>query len=141
MVEATKSSNEAKFTRSAKRIALGALLTLAIAILGILPPLLHFITGPLGPLIGGLFSGYRMQARLAEAAGMGLVVGFIILVPGALIVSMLGDAPGSGNTQVVILLGVAAYFGLMTMLGALAGGALAPKRVASEASIEKSLPQ
>ncbi|GIW11535.1 MAG: hypothetical protein KatS3mg061_2592 [Dehalococcoidia bacterium] len=51
------------------------LIALAIVVACILPPILHFVTGPLGPFIGGLVAGSRVSGRPRELAIIALTVG------------------------------------------------------------------
>lgn len=68
------------------------LLAVAIAIGCLIPPIVHFLTGPLGPAIGGFIAGQRVRpgARavlvIAVMTGVGLAVavGGLVLVLGAL---------------------------------------------------------
>jgi hypothetical protein len=67
---------------------LAGLLGIGVCVLCILPPLIHWVSGPLGPLIGGFTAGARIKAKGAEAGiigltmgiGLGLVVGTIVFV-------------------------------------------------------------
>jgi len=67
---------------------LAGLMGLGVCVLCILPPLLHWVSGPLGPLIGGFAAGAKIKARGVEAGiigvtmglGLGAVVGTIVFV-------------------------------------------------------------
>ncbi|MBW8051116.1 MAG: hypothetical protein FVQ77_12410 [Cytophagales bacterium] len=58
-----------------KRYILSGLIGFGICICCLLPPILHFITGPLGPFIGGLVAGTRIHANKKGAIVIGLIIG------------------------------------------------------------------
>ena len=99
------------------RVIKGALIVLAIVILTLLPPLIHFITGPLGPFIGGFVSGRQLHARVGEAFGIGLVVAGVVAAPAFLLALSVNQASS------LLVLGIALYFGVFAALGAIVGGA------------------
>lgn len=103
------------------RVTKGAILVLAIAILALLPPLVHFITGPLGPFIGGFVSGRQLHARAHEAFGIGVVVAGVVATPAFLLALSVNQASS------LLVLGVALYCGVLAALGALVGGARTAK--------------
>ena len=55
-----------------KACAIGFGITLAC----LLPPIIHFFTGPVGPFIGGFIGGSRVEAEGGEGALIGLRPGF-----------------------------------------------------------------
>jgi hypothetical protein len=57
-------------------IALGTLIAFAVSVICLLPPGIHFVTGPIGPAIGGYVAGNRLKLTGAESA----VVGFSMAV-------------------------------------------------------------
>ena len=57
-----------------------------VAVACLIPPIVHFISGPLGPLIGGAFAGARVRAGGLHALVAGLTVGVVL----ALTVPVLG---------------------------------------------------
>jgi hypothetical protein len=70
--------------RAGNPLATG-LSALVIVVACVLPPILHFVTGPLGPLIGGLGAGSRMSGRPRERAIIALTVGVgLALVTGGI---------------------------------------------------------
>ena len=58
-----------------KKYILSGLIGFGICICCLLPPILHFITGPLGPLIGGFVAGTRTHADKKGAIVIGLIIG------------------------------------------------------------------
>ena len=64
-----------------ERLLLDALIGAGVAIACLVPPVVHFISGPLGPLIGGAVAGGRSRARGLSA----LVIGAIVFVYSSLL--------------------------------------------------------
>jgi hypothetical protein len=106
---------------------LSGLLGAGVAIACILPPLLHLITGPLGPFIGGFVAANRAKpgarGRIVIAVTIGTAVASLIGVGALVLTGLAGKSqlpswfPAS-NTLAAILGGVWIY---ATALGA--GGA------------------
>lgn len=121
--------------------AIAGLMGAAVALLCLVPPGIHFLTGPLGPLIGGAIAGARLRARGSDAfvAGMvlggGVVLGAVIL--GALLFLLVSPelvrgAGGSAASSlrnpevlVAVALGLFTYEALVGWAGAKLGGFLA----------------
>jgi hypothetical protein len=57
-----------------------ALIGAAVAIACLVPPVVHFISGPLGPLIGGAIAGGRSRASGLSALVIGLTIGLLLAV-------------------------------------------------------------
>jgi hypothetical protein len=60
------------------RVALGAFIAFAVSVICFLPPGIHFVSGPLGPLIGGYVAGNRLRLTTPEAAIVGVSMGIAI---------------------------------------------------------------
>ena len=43
----------------------GALIGIGIVALSVLPPMIHFVTGPVGPLIGGFVAGWSRSPTVS----------------------------------------------------------------------------
>ncbi len=71
------------------RVVLGAALTLVIAVLAVLPPILHFITGPVAPAIGGFIAGKQLKLNDREAAFMGVLLALAAGVPAFIVMDRL----------------------------------------------------
>ncbi len=54
---------------------LGGLIGLGVCVLCLLPPIFHFVLGPLGPAIGGFVGAARVKARGREAGIVGMTIG------------------------------------------------------------------
>jgi hypothetical protein len=108
-----------------------SLIGIGVCFLCLLPPILHLITGPLSPLIGGIVAGVRAQARGTAALTIGLTIaagfGVIVGLAGGLAVLVMGNGgtPVAPGLFVGIEAGVVSYAFVLASLGALAGGRLA----------------
>lgn len=60
------------------RVALGALIAFAVSVVCLLPPGIHFVSGPIGPAIGGYVAGNRLNLNGGESAIVGLAMGVAI---------------------------------------------------------------
>ena len=72
-----------------KKYLLPGLLGFGISLLCLLPPIIHFLTGPLGPLIGGFVGGLQTRAKLKDAFLIGLSIGIYLTVFFIVIVSLI----------------------------------------------------
>src|SRR5213593_4251028 len=63
-----------------ERALLGGLVGAGVAVLCLIPPVVHFISGPLGPLIGGAVGGIRSRATGLNALVVGLTIGVLLAV-------------------------------------------------------------
>ena len=111
----------------------GALVGFSLALLMLLPPILHFLTGPLGPLVGGFFGGSRSAASLQQAVGIGILMALFMAAPiaglvafGTLVTSLLPPAVGDALALVGVIIVV--YTGAMGAIGAALGGLLARRQ-------------
>jgi hypothetical protein len=119
------------------RELLFGLLGVLIALACVLPPLVHLVTGPLGPFIGGFIAanqvkpGPRGRAIIACTIGAGLA-GLGAAVATAVLV--LGDPPPnwfpSKDTLSLILGGVFVYGTTLAAIGAAVSSAIARKESA-----------
>lgn len=103
-------------------MARAALIGTGIALIGLIIPVVHFITGPLGPLIGGFLAGQSLdKPDEGKAIGIGVLMGAfmgLIALPFALGVYVLVDVP---IIVLYIPAMVLAYVALLATLGALVG--------------------
>jgi hypothetical protein len=102
------------------RIILGAALTLVVMVLAVLPPILHFFTGPVGPGIGGFIAGRQLKLTDREAAIMGVLVALAAGLPAFFLM----DRLISNESFVVVAAIVASLWagGLSTVAAWFAGG-------------------
>ena len=100
---------------------------MVISLACLLPPLIHFVTGPLGPLIGGWFAGSKIEASKSQSVILGLLMGlivtfiFVLLVLVAMMIPALTPEIEVGMIAIVIL-GAISYTVVLGSIGALLGG-------------------
>jgi hypothetical protein len=82
---------------------LGGLIGIGIAVLCLLPPLFHFVLGPLGPAIGGFVGGARVKARGREAGFVGVTIGIGLSAIVSTAVYIGGSMVSAGRTPPPIL--------------------------------------
>ncbi len=105
------------FSQTLKAIVMAV----GISVLCLLPPIVHFVTGPLGPAIGGYLAGSRMKLNGGQAALLGLIIGVTIGVVAPIAFVKIGGLDlstfalyffgGFAGIYAMLLSGVAAYFG------------------------------
>ena len=78
-----------------------------IAVACLIPPIVHFISGPLGPLIGGAFAGARVKTggvhALVAGLTIGVLLGLVVPVLGALLDAIL---PVSLPSEALVVVGI-----------------------------------
>jgi hypothetical protein len=74
-----------------KKYILSGLIGFGISIGCLLPPIIHFVTGPLGPFIGGFFGGMKARANRNGSVVIGVIIGsclsLFIVLAGAIIMA------------------------------------------------------
>lgn len=110
------------------REVVGGLVAAAIALGCVLPPLLHLLTGPLGPLIGGAVVGHHLRPAARGRIIIGLTSGAALAGLGAAVIAAIAASGAEGlpdwfpsMDSIGVVLG--AVFVYATALGA-AGSAL-----------------
>ena len=107
----------------------GAIIGFAITLGCLLPPIIHLITGPLGPFIGGWFAGSHCHSKGWQSVFIGTMMGMFMIIPLALLTTL-------GSTKMpwltldwiepdllaIISIVLLLYTGLFGSLGALLGG-------------------
>jgi hypothetical protein len=115
---------------SLARQVVGGGIAAAIALACVLPPLVHFVTGPLGPFIGAFVVGQRLKpdARgcVVIGAALGLTFGLLAATAaGAFAVFAGASGPPEwfpdGATVALIVGGMAAYCTALGAAGAAVG--------------------
>ena len=105
------------------RIIKAAAIAVVISLICLLPPGIHLISGPSGPLIGGYFAGSRMRLRPAEAAVVGLLMALLVGIPAPIILRELNVLPPIETMAIVFFSAVGAlYFGGLGGIAAGLGG-------------------
>jgi hypothetical protein len=113
------------------------LLGAAIAVGCVLPPLLHLVTGPLGPLIGGFVAANRVQprarGRVIIACTVGTALAGALAVGARVFVGLVGRSelpkwfPSSGTLGAIVCLAWLYAVG-MSAVGTIISGSLARKK-------------
>ncbi len=97
-----------------------------VALLCLLPPGLHNITGPLGPLIGGFVAGGRAradsQAALIIGPIVGVMVGLFANLFGAVILMFLPVGKAGVGALELVAVAILLYGSVLAAVGALIGG-------------------
>jgi len=107
-----------------------SLVGFGIALLCLIPPLIHFVTGPIGPLLGGFICGARAKTRPGQACGLGMLMGLFMAGPAVALVVVAQIAPSlipeaARNTIFIVAAVVVAYTTILGTAGAMLGGFLA----------------
>jgi len=112
------------------------LLGAGVAIACVLPPIVHLVSGPLGPLIGGFVAANRAKpgarGRAIIAAIVGTGVAGLMAIAATVLVSLAGRSqlpewfPSSG-TLAALLCGVWLYGATLAMIGTVISGNFARK--------------
>ena len=94
-------------------------MSLVVAALAVLPPILHFFTGPIGPGIGGFIAGKQLKLSDRDAAIMGVLVALAAGVPAFILM----DGLISNETFAIVAAVVASVWagGLSTIAAWFAG--------------------
>lgn len=99
-----------------------ALIGVGISLIGLIIPVVHFVTGPLGPLAGGFIAGQSLDAPdEAKAIGVGVLMGVfmgLVSLPFTLGAWLIFDVPAE---VLYISAFILAYVALLGSLGALIG--------------------
>jgi hypothetical protein len=113
------------------RLIRAAVLAAAVALACVIPPIVHFVSGPLGPGIGGFVAGLNLRCDFNGAAVLGVFEAIVFTLAASLLALAASIfSPGllpSVHWTVALIGGLVAFlyvFWLGTM-GAWAGGAMA----------------
>ena len=103
----------------------------------LLIPLVHFVSGPAGPFIGGFMGGSSIQARPAQAIGVGIMMGVLaglVVALGLGVAEAMFQVLSEGPLALYLLIGavVISYVGVLGIVGALVGGHMAQRRTPAE---------
>ena len=94
-------------------------------LLTIVIPIVHFVTVPLAPLIGGWTAGYNAKATPDAAIGIGVLMGVLIVIPVAIAVIVAGVAFSVDDFILRALgFGIPALTVVLGSIGAIIGGGM-----------------
>ena len=100
----------------------GALLGSGIAIVGLLIPIAHFVTGPFGPAIGGYIGGQSLEDPIeAKVLGLGLLMGLITAAISFIPIGVLLTLSIVDTVWLAVPLGIGVYVTGLGMVGAFFG--------------------
>jgi hypothetical protein len=105
----------------------GAFIGFGVTLIALAIPIIHFISGPIGPFIGGWIGGAKAHATPGRAIGLGLLMGLLMASPviGAIVLSIFISGIISEDMKRIlwfVAVGLSIYTGLLGTLGALLGG-------------------
>jgi hypothetical protein len=104
------------------RVILGTLIAFVVSVLCLLPPGVHFVTGPIGPVIGGYVAGNRLRLSSAEALVVGVAMGVAIGATSILAFEYLEFMPNLAPQASIPLSVIGAlYVGALGALGSWVG--------------------
>lgn len=140
-MDSTLSSTPPKAHGSLPREILAGVIAGGVTLVCFLPPILHFVTGPLGPLIGGFVAAKQVppngRARIVIAVVAGACIGAVAATAVAIIGGLDGPRPAwlpDKETLVLIVLGVAIYTMGLSAAGAALGHASVEKKLAASSA-------
>jgi hypothetical protein len=104
-----------------------AFIGFAISLVCMLTPLIHFVTFPLGPVIGGWIAGSKHKAQPDQALGIGVLMGLFMVVPVGAILVLDKLAPSLNSwvdSGILTVLGIVVlvYTTMLGSMGAMIGG-------------------
>ena len=100
----------------------GALIGVGVAIAGLLIPIVHFVSGPFGPAIGGYIGIQAIEDPTeTKAMGLGLLMGLIMAGIGFIPVGILVALSVIDSFWLVAPLAVGVYAAGLGMIGAFLG--------------------
>ena len=90
-------------------------------------PVVHFVTGPVSPFIGGFFGGRILKAHLSGAMNLGLLMGLVVVGGSGIVIAVIGFLFQiiTGDTRTLVILaaaGASLYITVLGAFGALIGG-------------------
>ena len=114
-----------------------AFMGFGISLACLLPPLIHLVTGPLGPFIGGWFAGSKAEAKPGQAIGIGILMGFFMVLPvvAGLAVNNLVLYWVEDDSLLIIGIVILGYTAVLGTIGAMVGGHMVG-RSASRVQVE-----
>ena len=125
------------------REIVSGLIGLAVTMCCVIPPVVHLIAGPLGPLLGGFIAANRTnpgaRGRVVIAGIIGTGVAGLIFVASKVFVAAVGrtelpDWFPSGGTLSAILAGVWLYGVVVASIGTLISTSMAQKKSAAKSA-------
>ncbi len=96
------------------RVVAGTLIAFAVSVICLLPPGIHFVTGPIGPAIGGYVAGSRLQLSGAESAVVGASMAIALAVSAIAAIELFSFMPDLAlQTSIPLSIIGAIYVGVL----------------------------
>ena len=102
----------------------GAFIGFGVSILCLMIPIVHFVSGPVGPFIGGMIGSSAVRAGPVKAVGVGLLMGVFMGGPAlGLIISSQMLTGWATHLLIFIAIGLVLWWTILGILGALLAAA------------------
>lgn len=85
------------------QVVKAVVITAVVMIIAVLPPILHFVTGPISPAIGGYVAGSKLRLSGREALLLGIVLALIAGVPAYYGLQRFTSVSGSADVIIAVL--------------------------------------
>ena len=96
-----------------------------VCLFTIVIPIVHFVSVPMAPLIGGWFAGNSAKAEPGTAVGIGVLMGILMLVPAILAVVVAAIVVDVEDWVLRVLgIGIPLLTVFLGSIGAMIGGAM-----------------
>ena len=115
----------------------GVLLALGVTVLLLLIPVVHFVSGPIGPFVGGFIGIGKWEKRPESALTAGFVFGFVLwlllatIAAAVIVVLAVATSVISGGTGALVIGAAVGGMFYITIL-ATAGATISASRVKKE---------
>ena len=91
------------------QVVKAAVVSLVISVVCLVPPGIHFVTGPIGPAIGGYIAGSQFKLTSGQGAIVGLVLALLVGIPAPIALTAFGAIP---RLATPVIAGFSAFFAL-----------------------------
>ena len=102
----------------------GAFIGFGVRILLLMIPIVHFISGPAGPFIGGIVGSAAVRANPAQALGVGFLMGVLMGGPAVVLIVASQMLTGwAAHLLIFVAIGLVIWWTILGILGALVASA------------------
>lgn len=98
------------------RVVKAVVITAVVMVIAVLPPLIHFVTGPISPAIGGYVAGSKLRLSGREAVLLGVVLALVAGIPAYFGLQRFSSV--SPGADVVIAIAASLYAGGLSAFAA-----------------------
>lgn len=92
------------------RIIVGALIAYIVSVVCLLPPGVHFVTGPIGPAIGGYVAGNRLKLSAAESGVVGVTMAVALAASAIIAIEFFSFMPDLALRTTIPLSVIGAFY-------------------------------